>query len=387
ALVTPRFGFVAASCVSFIGEQVDPNHRLTVACVKGRTEFGGVLVVENVIRHPQYNPETFENNIAVVMLGSNPAINFENKIADWPGDWSNYYYVHRTVTTGILFSWNEPYVSVTNGTTDVTTNHASCRAASALYAANEDKFICNSGTVTFYDDRSCNLPYGAVYGGTGNEIAAAALYSHSAIHGDGGYCGTDMIINYYLMLREYIPWAETVSGEPSSEEDVEPEAESTPEPESDDTTPIEPVDIVETNTLVVTSMDIETEVTTVVTTSIGQSTEIITSTTTETISTTETETSTVMVTSAVTATATATPMTLHQPNPTNTVVITPEFYTLTETVTSTVTEHADNHQVSKDMDDTTLTVTVTESAISIVGPSIDGFTPIIITATLHRDCF
>ncbi|KAJ2851059.1 hypothetical protein IWW36_001406 [Coemansia brasiliensis] len=395
ALASQTFGFVAASCIDWVDGNMDPNASYGLALSNGYTGIGGNLQIDSIIPHPNYNDKTFENNIAIVMLKSNPAISFTNLIADWPADWHNYYFVQRSITDSVPYLWNQPTIMITNGTNSIVTNDNVCSAASPLYAANKENFICNIGAVTYYYDRKCNLPYGTVYGAYGENIAAAAIYSHSAISGTGGYCGDESIINYYTIIRNYIAWANQVAGmqvstfhsenapgytassnaaftmnPPSGEQPANfqlygrftTEAQSSNSqqairtPLEDPTSTIErelgsiesPVEVGVTDTVTETSTDVvsstfistvqSTEITTIATTDsvaeTGTSTVVVTSTTEETISTTTTETSTVQVTQMVTATATAF---TNQQNPTASLIITPQFYTQTETVQDTVT--------------------------------------------------
>ncbi|KAJ2713244.1 hypothetical protein H4R19_002348 [Coemansia spiralis] len=211
AMVNQRYGFVAASCIDYVDGKVDPSVYYNVKLSQNVDQFLAAIAVETIIPHPKYNPATFENNIAVVMLQTNPLVSFFNPIADWPADWSQLLYAHRTLQDGLLGGWNEPYVMVTNRQTEVSSNDRDCSIASALYAANKDQYMCNTATLTFFANRRCNIPYGVVYSIYNMNAAAAAIYSHSAIYGDG-FCGAGKIISYYLHIRNFIKWAESVAG-------------------------------------------------------------------------------------------------------------------------------------------------------------------------------
>ncbi|KAJ2779394.1 hypothetical protein H4R18_004039 [Coemansia javaensis] len=213
AMVTQRYGFVAASCIDYLegSKNVDPSFHYSVHLSQNVDQFYADTNIEAVIPHPDYNPKTFENNIALVMTVSDPATPYFNPIADWPSDWTELLYVHRSVTDGPNPQWNEPYVLTTNKMTEVNTNLPACKEASALFAANPDSYMCNTATLTYFYRRDCNIPYGVVYGIYNTNAAAAAIYSHSAIYGDG-FCGTGKIYNYYLQVRNYIKWAEGVAG-------------------------------------------------------------------------------------------------------------------------------------------------------------------------------
>ncbi|PIA14383.1 hypothetical protein COEREDRAFT_88772 [Coemansia reversa NRRL 1564] len=214
ALVNQRLGFVAASCLEYTDNQfnVDPLIRYVVTMSHNTKDYYVSQIVESVKVNPNYNPITFENNIALLFLETNTVIQFQNTIADWASDWNQLYYVHRSLTDSVLMSWNEPYITVSNRSSEITTNMEACSAASSLYANNQGDFLCSSTTLTYYYARDCNIPYGTVYGVNNDNVAAAAIFSHTAVYGDGGFCGTGKLINYYLILRNYIKWAEQVSG-------------------------------------------------------------------------------------------------------------------------------------------------------------------------------
>ncbi|KAJ2448141.1 hypothetical protein EV183_005581 [Coemansia sp. RSA 2336] len=455
AMASQTVGLVAASCIDWANGSMDPNANYGLALSDGYTGIGGNLQVDSIIPHPNYNKETFENNIAVVMLKSNAAITFTNQIADWPADWHNYQFLHHSTTDSIRYTWNQPMLMITNGTNSIATNDNVCSSASPLYAANKENLICNIGAVTYYYDRKCSLPYSIVYGVYGPNVAAAAIYSHSAISGTGGYCGAGAIVNYYTIIRNYIAWVNQVSGmqvstfhseqapgytassnaaftmkAPSGEQPAdfqlygrftteakqaasqEPSEASSEVPEStSDEVPgsIEPpVEMEQTDAVTETSIDVvsstfistvqSTDITTISTTDsvaeTGTSMVMVTSTVEETISTTVTETSTVQATQMITATATAFS---NQQNPTASLIITPQFYTQTETVQNTVTvTMSDGNSVdlpeSQPGDEAiteTVTVTETEAADNASGATVtvtesaDGVSPIVFTQTVY----
>ncbi|KAJ2322283.1 hypothetical protein IWW52_000189 [Coemansia sp. RSA 2704] len=396
AMVTQRFGFVAASCGDYVNGQIDPNVNYGVGLSKNMKDFYANLGVETIIPHPNYNPDTFENNIAVVMFASNPLVTFNNAIADWALDWTNYYFVHRSQAVGNewpLYSWNEPSVSVTNGTNTINMNLDQCNSASTLYEANQDKFICSPLDLSYYYNRDCSIPYGAVYMGHDNTVAAAAVFSHTSIHGNEGFCGGGKMVNYYVVLRNYIKWAEQVSGQTvnvyHSADPIGYTASSDPNfsmaaPKSPDAADIHiygyftmdqvldnanqtssaadesslPVSgvvassgldittvagvtatLTSTDIATLTSTDITTQSTIEVTTEVVSSTDVITSTTVETSSTTATVTVTEQTIEATTTTDMSTVTVTNNPqNPTATMLITPQFYTQTVTAHDTVTQ-------------------------------------------------
>ncbi|KAJ2658448.1 hypothetical protein IWW48_004028 [Coemansia sp. RSA 1200] len=204
-------GIAAASCFDYINNEVNPNIGYTVLVSTGTTESGvsGAYKATKVTHHPDYNPDTYANNIAVMQFTAVPGFEFTKAIADWPAEWKQYFFVHRSLTNVMPYTFNEPKVSVVDVGADDTSG---CTSASAIYAANMGNYICNMLTVPSYVNTDCVAPYGSVYGVADPNLAQlGAVFSHSAIYGTSGYCGKGPIYNYYLILRNYIPWIESVS--------------------------------------------------------------------------------------------------------------------------------------------------------------------------------
>ncbi|KAI9502673.1 hypothetical protein BX070DRAFT_235714 [Coemansia spiralis] len=178
AITSQNFGIAAASCFDYAGGNVDLSVKYFVM-MSSNTQIAafGTYAVQVVTPHPNYNPTTYANNIAVLKL--------------------------TTLTNVMPYHFNAPIVATTNATSDTT----ACSAASAVYAKNPDGFVCSTLTVTSYLNTACVAPYGSVYGvNSPNSAKLGALFSHSAIYGSGGYCGKGPFYNYYTILRNYIPW-------------------------------------------------------------------------------------------------------------------------------------------------------------------------------------
>ncbi|KAJ2693965.1 hypothetical protein GGH99_000899 [Coemansia sp. RSA 1285] len=204
-------GIAAASCFDYVNNEVNPNIGYTVLVSTGTAEGGvsGAYKATKVTHHPDYNPDTYANNIAVMQFTAIPGFDFTKAIADWPAEWKQYFFVHRSLTNVMPYVFNDPKVSVVDVGADDTSG---CTSASAIYAANTDNYICNMLTVPSYVNTNCVAPYGSVYGvADPNPAQLGAVFSHSAIYGTSGYCGKGPIYNYYLILRNYIPWIESVS--------------------------------------------------------------------------------------------------------------------------------------------------------------------------------
>ncbi|KAJ1801524.1 hypothetical protein LPJ59_000198 [Coemansia sp. RSA 2399] len=203
-------GVAAASCFDYVNNEVDPNVSYSVIVSSGTNSTGisGTFKATKVTPHPEYDPTTYANNVAVMQFMAIPGSEFTKQIADWPAEWKQYYMVHRSLTNVMPYVFNAPKVSAI----DVGSTPSGCTDASAIYAANADDYICNMVTIESYLNSNCVAPFGSVYGDADPYPAnLAALFSHSAIYGTGSYCGQGPFYNYYLILRNYIPWIQSVA--------------------------------------------------------------------------------------------------------------------------------------------------------------------------------
>ncbi|KAJ2452652.1 hypothetical protein EV183_002803 [Coemansia sp. RSA 2336] len=200
-IVTPEVGVAAASCFEYNGDEVD-NSPYSVMLGNGGIDSQNVTVT-NIIPHPDYDSDTFANNLAIVKFSKaniNSGAGFQ--VGDWPSEWPSFYFIHRTLQADQA-TWNEP-----NVIQDELASSDACGTASPLFKANNFDFICNSAVRQSFTDENCVLPYKFVVGYNSDKQAQLGFYSHSAIDGEGDFCngGSNTIYNYYILLSNYIPW-------------------------------------------------------------------------------------------------------------------------------------------------------------------------------------
>ncbi|KAJ2848900.1 hypothetical protein IWW36_003004, partial [Coemansia brasiliensis] len=201
-IVTPETGVAAASCFKYNGDEIDES-RYSIMVGNGGIDKQNVTA-SKIIPHPDYDSDTFANNLAVIKF-SKLSINNEAgfQVGDLPSEWPNFYYVHHTLQADHA-TWNEPNVAQ-----DGLADFDACGAASPLFKANNFDFICNSAVRRSFSDENCVLPYKFVVGYNSEKQAQLGFYSHSAIDGDNDFCNGDSqntIYNYYILLANYIPW-------------------------------------------------------------------------------------------------------------------------------------------------------------------------------------
>ncbi|KAJ2123067.1 hypothetical protein IW147_002887 [Coemansia sp. RSA 720] len=211
ALIDSSAGFIAASCLSFksngnVDNSID--YRIAITGIDGEsTKIKSATMVD---AHPKYNPSTHANNIAIIQWGNQDDIKWHQYFAQDRPDWDNVFYTRRTMSSVSDKNWNTPAVVSTAGSA----SPGGCAAASNLYNSNQDWFLCMAQTTTSMANQNCQTPYGAAWGVyQPNNIAIAALYSHSAIYGGDKLCGsTGNQYHYYTMLQPYTAWAAEMTG-------------------------------------------------------------------------------------------------------------------------------------------------------------------------------
>ncbi|KAJ1662974.1 hypothetical protein GGF38_003254, partial [Coemansia sp. RSA 25] len=131
--------------------------------------------IQNIVTHPNFNPQNFANNLAILVLPAASPAPFSNPISDWPSEWQTYYYVQRAGAPTKTPAWQNPkVVSAQNSTTDTT----NCKATSFIFDLNPYAFVCSPLSLPSAD-ANCVMPYGVIYQYDGTQAVVAAILSHS----------------------------------------------------------------------------------------------------------------------------------------------------------------------------------------------------------------
>ncbi|KAJ2809392.1 hypothetical protein H4R20_000117 [Coemansia guatemalensis] len=211
ALIDSNAGFVAASCLSYKSDgKVDNNIDYRVAINGIGSEKSSVNSVTMVDAHPNYNPSTYANNIAVLHWGDPYKVSWHQDIGQDRPAWDSTFYTRRTMSSVSDASWSTPSVLTLFGSDAVN----GCSSASNLYNSNKDWFLCIAQTTKSIANSNCQTPYGAVWGAyQSDSVAVAAIYSHSSIYDGSELCGsTGNQYHYYTMLQPYVEWASKMTG-------------------------------------------------------------------------------------------------------------------------------------------------------------------------------
>ncbi|KAJ2375116.1 hypothetical protein H4S02_008331 [Coemansia sp. RSA 2611] len=205
------FGFVSAACLDFMdstAKTVNMSTTYEVMLSDGLTSSVGKFKASKITPNPNYDPASFANNIAIVEF-ANTGSSFVNYIASWRDDWTNLYFVRRSLDNATQTTWNQPALTTYAVNSDV----SQCASANPLFQLNEQDLLCNQLSTSSIMNASCSIPYASMYGVVDPNAAIGALYSHSAIYGQGNFCNGNKVFNYYILMQNYVHWAMGVIGQ------------------------------------------------------------------------------------------------------------------------------------------------------------------------------
>ncbi|KAJ2781091.1 hypothetical protein H4R18_003086 [Coemansia javaensis] len=200
-------GFVAASCVTGASGAVDTSAQYEVYV--DHTEQGlpasSPLQPSSITVHPGYNPKTFANNIALLQFSLVPVKQWRIRVALNRDDWTNVTFLRRHMEDIDGQVW-DPAISGGSPLAD-----SSCAGNYGLYGPNRNDFKCTASTAPKMGGSKCGVPYGTIYGISGNYMAVAGLYSHSVVDGSD-LCSSKNAVHYYTLLTNYVPFAQALLG-------------------------------------------------------------------------------------------------------------------------------------------------------------------------------
>ncbi|KAJ2744862.1 hypothetical protein GGI20_002630 [Coemansia sp. BCRC 34301] len=205
-----KFALTAASCLTFTSPGViDASVKHSLVYSQGGDHAYAMVDIQRILVHPNYNPENFANNLAILFLPTDSPMPFSNPIADWPAEWQTFYYVQRAVEPPSKNpSWENPKVVSAQNTT---ANAEGCKSASTIFRLNPYAFMCSPLSLPT-GDANCVMPYGVIYEYDGTQAVVAAIYSHSNLQGSNAFCSGTPMYSYYTIISNYISWIQTATG-------------------------------------------------------------------------------------------------------------------------------------------------------------------------------
>ncbi|KAJ1725951.1 hypothetical protein LPJ61_005525 [Coemansia biformis] len=207
-LLDSQAGLIAASCLQYTGNNTLNNAVYEVITKTSSDAPTMRYKINKISIHPRYNPSTYINNLAVIQFNNAGSPTWQNYIGINPGEWSDWYFIRRSLSSTSAMTWN----NIVGFTSKETPSY--CAEASTAYKSNPGDFLCNyAGTISITNN-VCKVPYGTVFAAIQpTDLTMVALHSHSAVYGST-MCSSVRKLHYYTLLRNYIGWAASVLGRP-----------------------------------------------------------------------------------------------------------------------------------------------------------------------------
>ncbi|KAI8321122.1 hypothetical protein GQ54DRAFT_298203 [Martensiomyces pterosporus] len=196
-----RAGFIAASCLDFQGSQLANDTVYQIYLDNSLKTVSAQHTIEAIHVHPMYDASTFANNIAIVEFNTQAQKLWNNYIALDRNSWTNLTYVRRTMVDASAMFWAPHYLD-----TRPQQSARGCKSASPVYAPNTSDFLCGNWSAQPVLNAACSMPFGSVIAFTGDDMAVAAIYSHSATSGKS-ICADKSQLHYYTLLTDYVMFA------------------------------------------------------------------------------------------------------------------------------------------------------------------------------------
>ncbi|KAJ1769099.1 hypothetical protein IW138_004268 [Coemansia sp. RSA 986] len=201
AVIDRNAAFMAANCIDLTGNNVvdtSVNYKLHCTKPSSVTDPEYSNSTNRITIHPSYNPDTLDNNIAIIQTTFNEFDGFVGYIGTENFAVQNDSYVRRDYDTS-KSSWGGPVVF------NQESDDSDCADGFPLYAASRNWMTCTSSYSNSSMSDDCYIPYGIMYEeNTPDIIAMDSIYSHSVI------CGSDMctksvkVLSYYTELWPYV---------------------------------------------------------------------------------------------------------------------------------------------------------------------------------------
>ncbi|KAJ2550137.1 hypothetical protein EV175_004181 [Coemansia sp. RSA 1933] len=207
AVMDAGAAFVTASCFDFTNDNnsIDTSvkYRIQYTPNSSSNNTGPILSfsASQVVIHPNFNPTTLENNIAIIQFKDASTNSYLGDVStqEFVGDTEVFvrrdYDIYKS-------SWDDPVVY------NQDSDDSDCASGSSLYAENKGWIACTSAVTASFASEYCSVPYGVMYRqDTSNNIVMSGIYSHSVIYGSD-MCGeSSKVLNYYTALWPYLGFA------------------------------------------------------------------------------------------------------------------------------------------------------------------------------------
>ncbi|KAJ2858182.1 hypothetical protein J3B02_000460 [Coemansia erecta] len=209
-LISMKAGFIAATCFDFTaGTSIDRSVKYEIYLQDGSsTPLVVPLDPSDIHLHPNFNPTTLENNIAVIEFNKNTKDTYKTYVISDMFMVKNSAYVRRTIdpSTG---KWND------NASAGMIGKPKECLDYSGLLSANGGMFACTLLTTSSIYNPACTVPYGTIYTkGDDGIISLVAVHSFTVATGPSLCKGGTLAYTYFSELWGLDQFATSVLGYP-----------------------------------------------------------------------------------------------------------------------------------------------------------------------------
>ncbi|KAJ2213834.1 hypothetical protein EV179_003533 [Coemansia sp. RSA 487] len=205
-----KAGYVAASCIDLRYNKVDTstNYKIYFTPMLNSDSFAVDLDPSDITIHPNYDPVSYANNIAVVQYNKDTTDNYFTYMEADPYIGNIDVYT-RWAFNQSLNDWTMPELS------NESSDDSGCAAGSSLYAYNQQWLKCTSATTTSVQAEDCTMPYSILFKeNRTSTIIMSHLYSHSVVYGSSMCDGPVKVLSYYTSMKLYAGWTVKVLGRP-----------------------------------------------------------------------------------------------------------------------------------------------------------------------------
>ncbi|KAJ1899951.1 hypothetical protein LPJ66_001780, partial [Kickxella alabastrina] len=153
--------------------------------------------------HPDFDPRTFANNIAVVRFTGISSSGWSSGVGISADEWNNRWFARSYLQDVQTMTWNEAVIETR------LRQSSYCIQTSGIYAANTDSMFCTTATMSAVGGARCDMPFSISYAVSFEQIVPAAIFSHTVYYGNQ-LCDSSRLLHYYTSLANYITFAESV---------------------------------------------------------------------------------------------------------------------------------------------------------------------------------
>ncbi|PIA13828.1 hypothetical protein COEREDRAFT_83197 [Coemansia reversa NRRL 1564] len=206
AFLSSQVALITADCFDFIGKNVDRSSNYQVYTSRAFTKTTEGFDLRDIIVHPDYNPVTKANNVAVASYNLKRKLSWEMDTAIDLDTWQARVYAQRHIKNMTGLIWDYPEYT----TEDTVTQDDTCSDLSPIYKANTDKFTCTPilADPLMKNSTSCKIPYPVLYVQMGEDLYQAGIFSHSVVKGGDNLCNNQEVRSYYTLIGDYLAFAE-----------------------------------------------------------------------------------------------------------------------------------------------------------------------------------